>query len=136
MVPMTQIRGISTAGPEVVAELADRAEMANVRRTQGQVRTQLVMLASAALASPVPSPEVKFITRVAAAADSPITAVPLLAPRCPEATVAEAPALDAIRRTHSSRAETESMALAAAVAAAADLPAPLQKADEEVAASL
>ena len=87
------------------------------------------------MASPVPSPEVKFTTRAAAAADSPITAMLILAPRCPEALVAEAPALDAIRRTHSSRAETESMALAAAVAAAADFSATLQKADEEVAAS-
>ena len=53
MVPMTQkrfmeglrTRGIPTAGPEVVAELADRAEMANVRRTQGLAQTQAVMLA-------------------------------------------------------------------------------------------
>lgn len=136
MVPMTKIRGISTAGQAAAEELADRAEMANVRRTQGQVRTQLVMLASAALASPVPSPEVKFITRVVAAADSPITAVPLLALRCPEASVAEVQALDARRRTRSLRAETESMALAAEVVVAADLPATSQKADEEAVASL
>lgn len=135
MVPMTQIRGTSTVGQAAVAELADRAEMANVRRTQGQVRTQLVMLASAALASPVPSPEVKFITRVVVAADSPITAVPLLALRCPEASEAEVQALDARRRTHSTRAETESMALAAEVVVAADLPATSQKADEEAVAS-
>jgi hypothetical protein len=94
------------------------------------------MLASVAMVSPVPSPEVKFITRVAAAADSPITAKLKLVLRCPAVSAAEAPALDAIRRTHSSRAETESMALAAAVAAAADFSATLQKADEEVVASL
>ena len=135
MVPMPQIRGTSTVGQAAVAELADRAEMANVRRTQGQVRTQLVMLASAALVSPVPSPEVKFTTQAVAAADSPITAKLILALRCPEATVAEVQALDAIRGTHSSRAETESMALAAAVAAAADSATTSQKADEEVAAS-
>ena len=83
----------------------------------------------------VPSPEVKFITRAAEAADSPITAKLILALRCPEASEAEVQALDARRRTHSLRAETESMALAAAVAEAADLPATSQKADEEAAAS-
>ena len=83
----------------------------------------------------VPSPEVKFITRAAEAADSPITAKLILALRCPEASEAEVQALDAIRRTHSSRVETESMALAEAVAEAADLPATSQKADEEAAAS-